>query len=140
MSNKDIELFEQARRRVQRKIKGRCVRNEEVIIDQEKEIVYYRNKIRKLTKIIEKKAESENNFKKELELTIKEEEYLIRYNDNTDAILLTMYINKIINDPEIVKIFKDKEFKIWNKTRINKRKEVHKYYEDMERIKRLWQV
>ena len=49
MSNKDDELFEQARRRVQAKIKGRCIRNKDVIIEQEKEIEYYREKIRRLT-------------------------------------------------------------------------------------------
>ena len=39
----DNELFERARRRVQKKIKGRCVTNKDVIIDQEKEIEYYYN-------------------------------------------------------------------------------------------------
>ena len=38
----DNELFEQARRRVQKKIKGRCVTNKDVIVDQEREIEYYR--------------------------------------------------------------------------------------------------
>ena len=38
MSNKDNELYEQARRRVKEKIKDRCVMDKDVIIDQEKEI------------------------------------------------------------------------------------------------------
>ena len=46
----DIELFEQARRRVQNKQKRnrKCVTNKDVIIDQEKEILYYREKIQRL--------------------------------------------------------------------------------------------
>ena len=43
----DIRLFEQARERVQRKIKDRCVTNKDVIIDQEKEIMQYRNRTTK---------------------------------------------------------------------------------------------
>lgn len=53
----DNELFEQARKRVQRKIKGKCITNKDVIIDQEKEILYYREKIQKMIE----KAESKDN-------------------------------------------------------------------------------
>ena len=53
----DLELFEQARRRVQGKLKGRCVRNKDVIIDKEKEIIYYRDKIEYLTNIIKNKEQ-----------------------------------------------------------------------------------
>lgn len=67
----DTELYEKARRRVQKKIKGRCVTNKDVIIDQEKEIEYYREKIQRLT---DKKKET---FDKELEVTIKSEDYLL---------------------------------------------------------------
>ena len=44
----DLELFEKARRRVQNKIKGRCVTNKDVIVDQEREILYYRDKIERM--------------------------------------------------------------------------------------------
>ena len=63
----DIELFEQARRRVQEKTKGRCVRNKDVIIDQEKEIMYYRDKINKLTDKDKNKSTSNINIKIHLE-------------------------------------------------------------------------
>ena len=48
----DLELFEQARRRVQNKLKGRCVRNKDIIIDQEKEIKQYRKRIEQLNKTV----------------------------------------------------------------------------------------
>lgn len=44
----DNELYEQARARVQRKIKGRSVKNKDIIVDQEKEIRYYRERIQKM--------------------------------------------------------------------------------------------
>ncbi len=116
----DNELFEMARRRVQGKIKGRCVTNKDVIIDQEKEIRYYREKIQKLIDIIENKRE---NFNKELEITIKSEEYLIQYNSDTDLVTLMIYINKLILETDLNRIHKDGEFRIYNKTRMKKLEE-----------------
>ena len=110
----DNELFEKARRRVQEKIKGRCVTNKDVIIDQEKEIEYYRQKIQRLintkTKI----------FNKELEVTIKGEDYLIQYNSDTDLVTLMMYVNKLIIETDLNRIYKNEEFRIYNKTRMKK--------------------
>ena len=108
----DIELYEKARRRVQGKIKGRCVTNKDVIVDQEKEIEYYREKIRKLT---DKKKET---FDKELEVTIKSEDYLIKYNDDTDLVELMMYVNKLIIETDLNRMYKTGEFRIYNKTRM----------------------
>lgn len=110
----DNELFERARRRVQKKIKGRCVTNKDVIIDQEKEIEYYREKIQRLT---DKEKET---FDKELEVTIKSEDYLIKYNDDTDLVELMMYVNKLIIETDINRMYKDGEFRIYNKTRMKK--------------------
>lgn len=45
MSNE--ELYIKARSRVQSKVCGRRVTDDEIIIDQEKEIEYYRDKINK---------------------------------------------------------------------------------------------
>lgn len=114
MNNKDDELYEQARRRVQKKIKGRCVRNKDIIIDQEKEIEYYREKIRRLTNTKTK------IFNKELEVAIKGEEYLIQYNSDTDLVTLMMYVNKLIVETDLNRIYKNEEFRIYNKTRMEK--------------------
>ena len=108
----DNELFEQARRRVQNKQKGRCVRNKDVIIDQEKEIQYYREKIQTMKK--------ERELDKELEIEINNEEYLIKYNNNTDAVVLNTYLTKLVHDKELYRIEKNNEFKIINKTRMEK--------------------
>lgn len=108
----DNELFEQARRRVQNKIKGRSVKNKDVIIEQEKEIEYYREKIKKLTN------NKKDIFDKELEVTIESEDYLIQYNKDTDLVTLIMYINKLIIEKDLNRIYKDGEFRIYNKTRM----------------------
>ena len=50
--NNDLEMFEQARNRVQKKMKNKCVTNKDVIIDQEKEIEQYRERIKRMTRII----------------------------------------------------------------------------------------
>lgn len=109
----DIELYERARKRVQEKIKGRSVRNKDVIIEQEKEIEHYRNKIQRLTN-------KTNFFNKELEITINHEDYLIQYKSDTDLVTLMMYVNKLIIDTDISGIYKDGEFRIYNKTRMEK--------------------
>lgn len=110
----DNELFEQARRRVQNKIKGRSVKNKDVIIEQEKEIEYYREKIKKLTN------NKKDIFDKELEVTIESEDYLIQYNKDTDLVTLIMYINKLIIEKDLNRIYKNGEFRIYNKTRMKK--------------------
>lgn len=63
----DIELYEKARRRVQEKIKGRFVTDTDIIVDQEKEIMYYRDKINKLTDKDKNKNGSNINIKMHLE-------------------------------------------------------------------------
>ncbi len=114
----DNELFKQARRRVQKKIKGRCVTNKDVIIDQEREIEYYRDKIKKLEDIIHNRKV----FNKQFEITINDEEYSINYNDDkeTNTIMLNTYLIKLVNEKDKISIIKDNEFKIVNKTRYNK--------------------
>lgn len=113
----DTELFEQARRRVQKKIKGRCVTNKDVIVDQEKEIMYYREKIRKMMDSLKNKKELD----KEFEIKIKDEDYIIKYNSDADKVMLNTYLVKLVNEKDIYGISKDNEFKIVNKTRYNKR-------------------
>ena len=114
----DNKLFEQARRRVQMKIKGRCITNKDVIVDQEREIEYYRDKIKKLEGIIH----SRETFNKQFEITINDEKYLINYNDDkeTNTIMLNAYLIKLVNEKDKYYIIKDNEFKIVNKTRYNK--------------------
>lgn len=113
----DTELYEKARRRVQEKIKGRCVTNKDVIIDQEKEIEYYRKKIQRLTDV------KKETFDKKLEVTIKSEDYLIKYNDDTDLVELMMYVNKLIIETDLNRMYKTGEFRIYNKTRMKKLEE-----------------
>lgn len=114
----DLELFEKARRRVQGKIKGRCVTNKDVIVDQEREIEYYRDKIKKLEDIIHNRKV----FNKQFEITINDEEYLIKYNDDRkiNTIMLNACLIKLVNEKDKTYIIKDNEFKIINKTRYNK--------------------
>lgn len=108
----DNELYEQARARVQRKIKGRSVRNKDIIVDQEKEIRYYRERIQNISQEI-KKQEYQNKF----EIEINEEDYIIYYNDNIDIIMLNAYLVKLINEKDKYMIIKDNLFKIINKSR-----------------------
>lgn len=120
----DNELFEQARKRVQKKIKGKCVRNKDVIVDQEKEIIHYREQIKKLMNILEDKKELD----KEFEITINNEEYVIKYNRDTDIVMLNTYITKLVNESEVFKVHKLNEFKIINKTRVKRNDETCKHY------------
>lgn len=112
----NIELFERARNRVQKKIKGRCVTNKDVIIDQEKEIQYYRERIQKLTNI----SDSINSLDKKIEISINKEDYLIKYKNGTDNIILNSYLIKLVYEKDKYMIEKTNEFRIINKTRYNK--------------------
>ena len=110
----DTELYEKVRRRVQEKNKGRCVTDKDIIVSQEEEIEYYREKIQRLTDM------KKETFDKELEVTIKSEDYLIKYNDDTDLVELMMYVNKLIIETDLNRMYKDGEFRIYNKTRMKK--------------------
>lgn len=54
---------------------------------------------------------------KQFKITINKEEYLIRYNNDTDTVMLNAYITKLVNEKDKNAIYKDEEFKIINKTR-----------------------
>lgn len=61
-------------------------------------------------------------FKNKIRLEIKEEEYVIRYNDNANPIMINAYLLKMIEDTDkIIKVRKDNEFYIENITEIEKR-------------------
>lgn len=61
-------------------------------------------------------------FKNKIRLKIKEEEYVIRYNDNANPIMINAYLLKMIEDTDkIIKVRKDNEFYIENITEIEKR-------------------
>ena len=61
-------------------------------------------------------------FKNKIRLEIKEEEYVIRYNDNVNPIMINAYLLKMIEDTDkIIKVRKDNEFYIENITEIEKR-------------------
>ena len=94
LKESDLELFEQARNRVQRKIKGRCVTNKDVIVDQEKEIEQYRERIKQLTRIV-------NNLH---ELNMKWNTLTVTGNEESSIEPLIDYITETIyNDGEVVK-------------------------------------
>lgn len=61
-------------------------------------------------------------FKNKIRLDIKEEEYVIRYNDNANPIMINAYLLKMIEDTDkIIKVRKDNEFYIENITEMEKR-------------------
>ena len=116
----DNELFEQARRRVQNKISRRCVTNKDVIVDQEKEIMYYRKTIEHLkekTKTFEEDNKVPRPYENVAEIRIKNEDYIIKYNRDIDIVLLSVHFIKLVNDKEIIRIKKMNEFDITNITR-----------------------
>lgn len=79
------------------------------------------NQIRKLLGYNPIKTKESNEcLDKEFEITINNEDYLIKYNSNTNAIELNTYLTKIVNENKIFKIDKYNEFKIINKTRLRK--------------------
>ena len=114
------ELYEQVRKRYQRTYLGKCFSDKEIIIEQEKEIKHYRERINKFLDKSLGIENSINDLNKELEIGINNEDYLIKYNNNTDIVKLMMYVNKLINDSEINMICSKEEFKIYNKTRIQR--------------------
>lgn len=95
----------------------------EILID-EKDIFNTRapNQIRKLLGFNEVINNKDNSklLDKQFETTINNEEYIIKYNSNTDTVILNAYLSKLINEQDKNAIHKDKEFKIINKTRFNK--------------------
>lgn len=118
----DNELFEQARKRVQKKTKGRCVRNKDVIVEQEKEIQYYREKIQIMTSESKYKNKRFNN---KFNVTINDETYVVEYDDNVKQIELNAYLIKMINEGcRIIK--KENEFRIENVTAIRKQDELER--------------
>lgn len=111
----NIELYKNARNRVQNKL-GKGISDRDIIIDQEEEIIYYREKIKKLTDMLKYKKDIELNKKNEID--INKEDYLIMYNEDTDMIILNTYLIKLINEEDIDYIIsKENEFKIINKSR-----------------------
>ena len=64
----DEELYRKAKARVQNKMLGRSVTDNEIIVEQEKEIEYYRNRINKLMNKDQKQSNIGNiNIKLHLE-------------------------------------------------------------------------
>ncbi len=112
----DNELFEQARRRIQKGIKGRSVTNKEVIVEQEKEIQYYRKRIQQLMNV-ETDTIYIGKYEHYLEVEINNEQYCIGYNDASDSLSINIYLLKLVNEKDKIYIMKDNCFCILNKTR-----------------------
>lgn len=108
------ELYKETRKRLQRG-------NKEILTDKDiiellaTEIKQYREKIKRLTYIAENKKELD----KELEISINNEDYLIKYNKDTDAVILNACLTRLVNEKTLKAVHKDNEFKIYNLTRLN---------------------
>ena len=116
----DDRLYKQARARVENKIRNAS--DKDIIIDQEKEIMYYRKTIEQLKE--ETKTFKEDNklpklseYENVVEIRIKNEDYIIKYNKDIDTVLLSVYFIKLVNDEEVIRIDKKNEFDITNITR-----------------------
>ena len=116
----DDELYKQARARI--KNKKRNASDKDIIIDQEKEIMYYRKTIEQLKE--ETKTFKEDNklpklyeYENVVEIRIKNEDYIIKYNRDIDTVLLSVYFISLVNDKEAIRINKKNEFNITNITR-----------------------
>lgn len=114
----DNELYKKVRARVKNKIRNAS--DKDIIIDQEKEIMYYRKTIEQLkekTKIFEEDNELPKPYENVAEICIKKEDYIIKYNRDIDIVLLSVHFIKLVNDKEIIRIGKMNEFDITNITR-----------------------
>lgn len=108
----DNELFEQARRRVQKQIKGRCVTNKDIIVDQEREIEYYREKIKKLTHANNTRNEPTEILEDKIMVItdiykINNKEYYITYTEETKAKDLFDCLNRILINNNGMVTYKD---------------------------------
>lgn len=82
------------------------------------------NQIRKLLGYETLDNKEEKDLDKQFEITIDNEEYLIKYNKDVEVTELNAYIIKLVNEPETNIIYKDNEFKIINKTRCEKQEKI----------------
>ena len=114
----DNELYKKVRARVKNKIRNAS--DKDIIIDQEKEIMYYRKtteQLKEKTKIFEEDNELPKQYENVDEIRIKNEDYIIKYNRDIDIFLLSVRFIKLVNDKEIIRIAKMNEFDITNITR-----------------------
>lgn len=114
----DNELYKKARARVKNKIRNAS--DKDIIIDQEKEIMYYRKTIEHLKekmKTFEEDNELPRLYENVIEIRIKNEDYIIKYNRDIDIVLLNVYFIKLVNDKESIRIAKMNRFDITNITR-----------------------
>ena len=122
----DNELYKKVRARVKNKIRNAS--DKDIIIDQEKEIMYYIKTIEHLkekTKIFEENNELPKRYENVDEIRIKNEDYIIKYNRDIDIVLLSVHFIKLVNDKEIIRIAKMNEFDITNITRQKIYKQEH---------------
>ena len=95
----DNELYKKVRARVKNKIRNAS--DKDIIIDQEKEIMYYRKTIEQLkekTKIFEEDNKLPKPYENVAEIRIKNEDYIIKYNRDIDIVLLIVHFVKLVND------------------------------------------
>ena len=114
----DDRLYKQARARVENKIRNAS--DKDIIMDQEKEIMYYRRTIEQLKEkqnIFKEDNELPKQYENVDEIRIKNEDYIIKYNKDTDMFSLSLYFIKLVNDEEIIRLAKMNEFDITNITR-----------------------
>lgn len=93
--------------------KGKYITDKDIIEEQEKEIEYYRDKI----KTLEENIHNKRTFERKFDIDINNEKYLIMYNINADQVMLYASLIKLINEKDKYVIVKDNDFKIINETR-----------------------
>ena len=108
----DEKLYLKARQRIENMKRKNNITDSEIIIELEKEIEHYRERI---NKFLDKSLGIKNNYEiydREIEITIKDEEYLIKYNNNIDTVLLNVYVNKLIAEKDKTIICKKMNLKL----------------------------
>lgn len=61
-------------------------------------------------------------FENKVEVDIKEEEYIIRYNNDANPVMINAYLLKMVEDTDkIIKVMKNNEFYIENRTAVKKK-------------------
>ena len=75
-----------------------------------------------MSKNIDIELVKDRMLKNKIKVKIKEEEYVIRYSDNANPVMINSYLLKMVEDTDkIIKVRKDNEFYIENFTETKKR-------------------
>lgn len=82
----------------------------------------------KLLEKLKKHKETKDSKTLNIQIELNYEKYNIQYRKETDPIMLSVYLIKIIEDKDIMRIAKDNEFYIKNLTRLQEYKRQMKMF------------